>query len=90
MPFLRDILYCLMVLATAVIMKKKTKTKTEETVTLPFLAFLEEEFLFCVSLWGTWCCFLHKVSNNIVADRLKEEGTYLTKPLKFCSRSKLV
>lgn len=58
MPFLRAILYCLMVLATTVIMEKKL---TEETVTFFLLAMLQEEFLFCVSVWGTWCGFLHKV-----------------------------
>lgn len=58
MPFLRAIPYCLMVLATVVILKKKI---TEETVTFPLLALLQEKFLFCVSVWGTWYCFLYKV-----------------------------
>lgn len=37
------------------------KKITEETVTFSLLAMLQEEFLFCVSVWGTWCGFLHKV-----------------------------
>lgn len=58
MLYLRAIPYCLTVLATVVITQKKL---TEETVSFPLLAMLQEEFLFCISVWGPWCCFLLKV-----------------------------
>lgn len=59
------------------------KKLTEETVTFPILAMLQEELVFWVSVWCIQCCFPNKLQNNIksvvhyvnyvVAEGLKKE-----------------
>lgn len=41
------------------------KNSTEEAVTFPILAMLQEELVFWIPVWFIQCCFPNKFQNNI-------------------------